>query len=499
MRTGWLESHGDANGHMTNTKSISRRILSAILSAVVTAAFLLAYTSGQVFGQTQVDLRTQSKSIDFSGALSTKPFSSGPMLPATCNVGQMYFLTTATGGQNTYGCTASNAWSLQSGGGGLPNPTTIENSGTIVGARPILNLSSGPGEFWSISDTGQAISVQSMLDTSLAQTRAGDQSGINLLCSSTSTANPGTAYLCALSPTLGQYSTGMVLRWMPDVNGLGGAMTLNVDALGAVPVTQTNGVSNPSASDIAAGQMYQLWYDGRAFRELGSAGTAGGQAGPVGATGAPGTAGPTGPAGATGAVGTTGAAGPVGPAGGGSGSSATIATGGYYFPFGFPVDNGGTSFYAAKTPKLSMFIPNIGMTVLSLAYSVTGSTGCSSSTPCGISFGLYNGSGNLIAQQASIIATNGQFQFSFAAPVPLTAGGVYFLAWAVDNVNIGLQAAGGGSWLFYELANFGTTAAGTANNLATGAGSTLTLPQTTGGITPQSGYWASAPVVIFRM
>ncbi len=69
---------------------------------------ILTAVAGIAAGQTQVDLRTQSKSIDFSAAPSTKPFSSGSSLPAACSVGQMYFVTTAIGGQNMYGCSATN-------------------------------------------------------------------------------------------------------------------------------------------------------------------------------------------------------------------------------------------------------------------------------------------------------------------------------------------------------------------------------------------------------
>src|SRR5665213_2304875 len=66
------------------------------------------------FGQTLVDLRTQSKSIDFSALPSTKPVQVGTALPATCQVGQMFFNSGATPGANLYGCTATNVWSLQS-------------------------------------------------------------------------------------------------------------------------------------------------------------------------------------------------------------------------------------------------------------------------------------------------------------------------------------------------------------------------------------------------
>jgi len=71
--------------------------------------------------QTRLDLRTQAKSIDFSGAASTKPMQTGTALPGTCVVGQVYFLTSTTPGLNVYSCTAANAWTPS--GGGLPNYT----------------------------------------------------------------------------------------------------------------------------------------------------------------------------------------------------------------------------------------------------------------------------------------------------------------------------------------------------------------------------------------
>jgi hypothetical protein len=70
------------------------------------------------YGQTAVDLRTQSKNVDFSGAVSTKPFQTGTSIPASCATGQMFFLTTAPAGSNLYGCAALNTWSLESGGSG---------------------------------------------------------------------------------------------------------------------------------------------------------------------------------------------------------------------------------------------------------------------------------------------------------------------------------------------------------------------------------------------
>jgi hypothetical protein len=66
-------------------------------------------------GQTRVDLRTQSKAVDFSGASSTKPSKSGTVLPGQCSVGETFFKTDAAAGKNLYGCTGPNSWTLLSG------------------------------------------------------------------------------------------------------------------------------------------------------------------------------------------------------------------------------------------------------------------------------------------------------------------------------------------------------------------------------------------------
>jgi len=64
-------------------------------------------------GQTLVDLRTQTKSVDFSAAGSTKPMQTGASLPGSCAVGQLFFLTTAAAGSNVYACNPANNWTVQ--------------------------------------------------------------------------------------------------------------------------------------------------------------------------------------------------------------------------------------------------------------------------------------------------------------------------------------------------------------------------------------------------
>jgi hypothetical protein len=78
-----------------------------------TGLFLWMGFTATLGGQTLVDLRTQSKSVDFSAATSTKPMQTGSTLPSTCAVGQFFFLTTALAGSNVYACDAINTWSVE--------------------------------------------------------------------------------------------------------------------------------------------------------------------------------------------------------------------------------------------------------------------------------------------------------------------------------------------------------------------------------------------------
>src|SRR6202044_3995944 len=79
-------------------------------------ALLIALFAGALYGQlTQLDLRLQSRDVDFSGASTTKPFKLGTGLPSACGQGEMYYRLDATAGMNVYGCTTSNSWTLEQG------------------------------------------------------------------------------------------------------------------------------------------------------------------------------------------------------------------------------------------------------------------------------------------------------------------------------------------------------------------------------------------------
>jgi hypothetical protein len=91
--------------------------------------FALAAVAAAGFAQTQVDLRTQSKSIDFGLAPSTRPLQTGTALPANCLIGNVYFKTDAIAGNNVFGCTSLNTWTAE---GISPNASNLMTRGQAI-------------------------------------------------------------------------------------------------------------------------------------------------------------------------------------------------------------------------------------------------------------------------------------------------------------------------------------------------------------------------------
>jgi hypothetical protein len=72
---------------------------------------------------------------DWSGVTHSLPVVTGAIgsIPATCAVGELYFSTSATAGQNLYYCTATNTFTQQSSGGGSGTVTSVAVSAPLAG------------------------------------------------------------------------------------------------------------------------------------------------------------------------------------------------------------------------------------------------------------------------------------------------------------------------------------------------------------------------------
>ncbi|HEX4227080.1 MAG TPA: hypothetical protein VHZ07_00305 [Bryobacteraceae bacterium] len=99
------------------------------------AMVLLFTLAGQAFGQTMVDLRTQSKSVDFSSKPSTTPAVVGTILPASCVTGQLFFDSATSPGANLFGCTATNTWTLMSSSGSGSGSSGSGSSGASMASQ----------------------------------------------------------------------------------------------------------------------------------------------------------------------------------------------------------------------------------------------------------------------------------------------------------------------------------------------------------------------------
>jgi len=92
---------------------------------------LLTAGWSSVLAQTKTDLKTQSKSIDFTGASLTKPARSAATLPGTCSAGELFYLSSGP----LYSCTSTNNWVKMGTVSGSTNPgdcARFDANGNVV-------------------------------------------------------------------------------------------------------------------------------------------------------------------------------------------------------------------------------------------------------------------------------------------------------------------------------------------------------------------------------
>lgn len=85
---------------------------------------------------------------------SPRTLANDATLPATCTVGQIFFDNDATAGQNVYGCTATNTWTLQAGGGGTTYTAGPSGALSISGSTIDVDTAYIPGKTTSNTWTG---------------------------------------------------------------------------------------------------------------------------------------------------------------------------------------------------------------------------------------------------------------------------------------------------------------------------------------------------------
>src|SRR5579871_1657000 len=105
--------------------------------------YAISSLTGSLTAQTEVDLRMQTKNVDFSGATSTKPSQTGTVTPGTCSPGQTFFLLSATAGQNLLLCTSTNTWTAVTGSGGGGGGSPVLPFATMT-TTTMVSIVNGP-------------------------------------------------------------------------------------------------------------------------------------------------------------------------------------------------------------------------------------------------------------------------------------------------------------------------------------------------------------------
>lgn len=93
---------------------------------------LFVFAAGLALGQPKSISNTSvgaNESVDYGAAAATRPVKVGTSTPGTCSVGYLFFKSDATAGQNVYGCTSTNTWTAQAGGGGASTKQVVFQGG----------------------------------------------------------------------------------------------------------------------------------------------------------------------------------------------------------------------------------------------------------------------------------------------------------------------------------------------------------------------------------
>jgi hypothetical protein len=316
---------------------------------------------------------------------------------------------------------------------------TVAADGTNVGTRGTLNFVTGSGLTSLITDVGGTITIQQSIDTALIQTRANQQAGTNLYCSSASASS--TAYTCAMSPSLTVYTAGMIVQWKADVNA-GVSPSLNIDTLGAKAIMLADGVTVAGPSDIAAGQFYALTYDGTKFR--------------------------------------------LPAAGGGGGGSTPAAVSASYWPFGGMVTFTTTETVgvANRVHYYEFIVPYPGMVVSALGIYTNFAAGDQGA----MAWGIYSSTCTLLANSTTFTGTGNQNPREFTFTPVTLAPGKYFVAFTSDITTTQFYGAMTGQYAPELMQSDAVNHVFYGSNLSTTTAGVTTLPATCGTKTAPAEY-----------
>ncbi len=201
--------------------------------------------------------RTITGPLDASGATKTLPAKAGTLSarPATCGVGELYFITDATAGQNISGCTATNTWTLQSGGGTSAVICNFDTLG-VTPATPVITQGAAGTSCTASSTAGTGSRPGVVITDNLGQivkwVSCWTGGATNSIFGGLTTT---TAIQDGVATSTNNVTT---ITFSADVHGYCGVSTGNMGPMGATGASgamSLTGISCPPASPVS-GTVY---------------------------------------------------------------------------------------------------------------------------------------------------------------------------------------------------------------------------------------------------
>lgn len=140
-----------------------------------------------------------SGTVDFSGSAHALPakVGVGAAKPSTCTLGEQYFASDVTAGQNLFGCTAANIWTLEGGGGSGAVTSVFGRTGAVTpqsGDYTTTQVTEGTNLYFTNARASSAAPVQSVFGRAGPVTAAANDYSLTQISSGTLSATGGTIY-----------------------------------------------------------------------------------------------------------------------------------------------------------------------------------------------------------------------------------------------------------------------------------------------------------------
>jgi len=137
--------------------------------------------------------------VDFSGGAHTLPakVGLGAVKPSACTVGEQFFASDAAAGQNLFGCTATNSWTLEAGSAASPVSSIFGRTGAVTaqaGDYTTSLISEGTNLYFTTARASAAAPVQSTFGRTGTVTAAPNDYNLTQIASGTLTATGGTVF-----------------------------------------------------------------------------------------------------------------------------------------------------------------------------------------------------------------------------------------------------------------------------------------------------------------